>query len=259
MIRYLTEIHDCRCFWLSLVVHDIQKRYRRSILGMGWVILQPVLLALVICTMLRRALQGGSPDYYLYVLTGLCFWNYLAHVTSGGCQSIRSAQYYILQHRVPIAVYPLRSALVGGFHLLVALIPVAILSLRNGIPQMDAVLFVPMLLVVLLVFGWAMSTIFGIASLYFPDVQHLCQVGLMILFYSTPIIWEPEMLEGRNLTWVIDYNPLAAFVGALREPLIGGGLPSTRALWLALSTTVVSAILAGFLLAKSERRIIFRF
>jgi lipopolysaccharide transport system permease protein len=259
MIAYLAAVYDCRLFWLSLVTHDIARLYRRSTLGLGWAMVQPLLLALVITALLRRALEGGSSDYFLYVLTGLCFWNYLTYVVSAGCQSICSAEYYILQHRVPMAIYPLRYALVGGFHLLIALIPAFALSLRNGVPGVDAVLSIPLVFSVLLVFGWSMATVFGIVNLYFPDTQHLCQVFLRILFYATPIIWQPAMLKGQKLSWIIHYNPLAAFVGAVRHAVVGGRLPSSGPVFLALATTVASFILASFLLAKCERRIVFRF
>jgi lipopolysaccharide transport system permease protein len=259
MVAYLAAVYDCRLFWLSLAAHDIGKRYRQSTLGVGWAMLQPFLLALVISGLLKRALQGGSTDYFLYVLVGLCFWNYLTFVISAGCQSICSAEYYILQHRVPMAIYPLRFTLVGAFHLLIALVPAYAMSLRNGVPGIGTVLSMPLVFAVLLIFGWAMATVFGIANLYFPDTQHLCQVFLRILFYATPIIWQPAMLKGHKLSWIVEYNPLAAMVDAIRGPLLGDGLPSTAAMLLALATTVASIALAAFLLAKCERKIVFRF
>jgi len=259
MITYLGAVYDNRLFWTSLAMHDIRRRYRRSILGMAWAMLQPLLLALVISLVLGRALHTGSCDYFLYVLTGLCFWHFLTHVVSAGCQSIRSAEAYILQHHVPMAVYPLRFAIVGAFHFVMAMIPAVILTMRHGSPQPEALLVVPLAFLLLVIFGWSMATIFGITNLYFPDTQHFCQVGLTILFYSTPIIWQAEMLRARGLGWLIDYNPLAAFVDLFRSPLLHGTVPSTQAMLLVLITIGVSLLVAALLLATCERKIIFRF
>lgn len=258
MLAYCRSVVDSRFFWLSLAMHDIRKRYRRSILGAAWAILHPVFLALVISFVFSRAFQLGSRDYFLYVLTGLCYWNFLTYVLNEGCQSIRSGEIYIMEHRLPMAIYPLRWALVAAFHFLMAMIPVFVLSLSTGVPSLGGLLSVPLTYLLLLVFGWSLATICGIANVYFPDTQHFSQAGTPVLFYSTPIIWRPEMLRDRGLSWIVDYNPLAAFVDLIRKPLLEGTLSSPATMFVVVATVAACFLLAVLLLARCERKIVFR-
>ena len=259
MLTYLVQVYDSRLFWLSLAVHDIRRRYRRSLLGMTWAMIQPVLLALILCLVFGQAFQVGTWQYFLYVMTGLCFWNFVRHSVSGGCQSIRSAEMYIQQHRVPLAIYPLRFTLVGGFHFAVAILPLtAVCWLTGGPPAAGAVISLVGAIILLLIFGWSMASIFGVTNVFLPDTQHFTQVFLNLLFYATPIIWLPEMVRQRSFAWIVDYNPLAAFAELIRAPLLDGGSPSSAALGLAAGLTAVAAVLAVLILAWCERRIIMR-
>ena len=257
MIAYCRSVFRSRFFWLSLTVHDIRKRYRWSVLGMAWAIVQPLTLALVISVVFTRAFQVGSGGYFLHVLSGLCFWNFVTHVIGGGCASISSAETYILQHRTPLAIYPLRCTLVGGFHFLVAMLPVFALAVARGLPCVEAAVVFPLAVVLLFVFGWSMATICGIVNIYLRDTHHACQVLLTVLFYATPIVWRPEMVRSRRLGWIVDYNPLAAFVDLVRAPLIEGVVPSLNVILVVLAMVTAAFLLAAWLLAKCERRIVF--
>lgn len=258
MIAYIRSVWACHLFFISLARHDIRKRYRRSIFGASWALLQPVLMALVMCAVFSQAFQLEFFEHFGHVLTGLCFWNFLGYVTTWGCQSIRYGEHYIRQHRAPMAIYPLRFALVAVFHLLVALVPItAVAWLSNGAPNLAAVAYLPITVLVLLVFGWSTATIFGVSNVFFPDSQHICEVGMHVLFYATPIIWHVKMLQGRPLGWLIDYNPLAALVEIVRNPILQGIAPSLEAVRLALGAVALCFVTAAFLLARCERRLIF--
>src|SRR2546421_12721601 len=122
MHSYLLSIWRCRYFWLSLVKIDLRARYRRSVVGVGWSLLRPILLTIILCLVFRRLFN--RPDlwtYAPYLLSGLCCWDYIVTATKQGCQCFFAGESYIRQHPAPIAIFPLRVALAESFHFLVAL------------------------------------------------------------------------------------------------------------------------------------------
>src|SRR5262249_26877817 len=88
MGSYLGSIWRCRYFWLSLVKMDLRTRYRRSVLGLGWSLLNPMAMTAILCLVFPRIMKVDVVTYSLYVVTNLACWNYLRSVTLLGCQSL---------------------------------------------------------------------------------------------------------------------------------------------------------------------------
>src|SRR5262245_5400783 len=98
MLSYLGAVWRCRYFWMTLVKMDLRTRYRRSVLGLGWSLLHPVALTIVICTMFATIMKMDWRDYGPYLLVGLAYWNCVVTATSMGCQSLLMGESYIRQH-----------------------------------------------------------------------------------------------------------------------------------------------------------------
>jgi ABC-type polysaccharide/polyol phosphate export permease len=261
MLTYLRGVWKCRYFWLSLVRVDLRTRYRRSVLGIGWSLLQPLTMTAVFCLILRPLLMPEQPlDYcVLFFLTGLALWNYIVHVSVQGCQALFRGEAYIRQYPAPMAIYPLRTALNFGVHFLLVLALVVVLACcRLGTVPVVALLSLVPALVMLLLLGWSLAVLTSFANVYYQDTQHLCEVGFQILFYGTPILYGPELLRDRGLDVLLALNPLVPLFDLVREPLLYGRVPS--ALTFAWAGAVVLAALAAAsaTLARLQRRVIFQ-
>ncbi len=121
MSGYVAAIWQCRYFWLSLVKMDLRTRYRRSILGLGWSLLQPIAMTTILCIAFGTILHVDIPHYAPFLFAGLATWNYIQTTALSGCQCFFQGESYIRQHPTPLAVYPLRTALGGTIHFLIAL------------------------------------------------------------------------------------------------------------------------------------------
>src|SRR5687767_1965003 len=108
MIRYMREVWGCRYFWLSLVRIDLRTRYRRSVIGIGWSLLNPIAMTTILCVAFAKLFNKNIFEYAPNVFAGLVCWNYIVACTKQGCQSIFQGESYIRQHPAPIAIYPLR-------------------------------------------------------------------------------------------------------------------------------------------------------
>lgn len=258
MAAYFAAIWRCRYFWLSLVKMDLQTRYRRSLLGLGWSLLQPIVLTITLYMVFRNVFAGDASSYALEVLTGLVLWNYITGVSVLGCNCFLVAETYIRQHPSPLAIFPLRTALSAMVHfwlaLLVVLAATALLAgFHNGIVLLSLVSST------LLLFGlaWSLALLAGFANVIFRDTEHLLQVCFQVLFYGTPIIYPERLLDTYPMGWLLKLNPLVPFLRLFREPILRGELPSWHTYAAATASVVVLAGLAMLVLRSLQRRLIY--
>jgi ABC-type polysaccharide/polyol phosphate export permease len=257
MLAYVISIWGCRNFWLSLVANDLHLRYRRSVLGVGWSLLHPLATTLVLGSVFHEIFHRPIREYLPYLLCGLGCWAYLTGVITQGCQTYIQAEPYIRQHPLPMAIYPLRTALGMMIHFVIALALVAALSigLRGWAKAPDVLHLLPALLLLLL-FGWSAASLAGYVNTAFRDTQHILDVAFQILFYLTPIIYPIEVLAPTRIGCVVGYNPLSPFIDLVRDPvLLGRSAPAatwSAALLITLSTTLVAALS----LRQQQRRVI---
>jgi ABC-type polysaccharide/polyol phosphate export permease len=262
MAGYLKDIWSYRYFWLSLVKIDLRARYRRSVIGIGWSLLRPVLMTAILCAVFRRLFHRDDVwSYAPYLLTGLACWDYITTATRQGCQCFFQGESYIRQHPAPIAIYPLRIALGETIHFAFALLVVLGLAwyARGGFDNLPALASLLPTLLLLFALAWALALIAGFANVYFQDTQHLCDVVFQIVFYATPIIYRPEDLGvGGRLHWLVTHcNPLVPFLELMRGPILEGRVPSSDAYATACAALVAVGGVAAVLCARLERRLIF--
>jgi lipopolysaccharide transport system permease protein len=258
MSQYMAAVWKCRYFWLSLVLMDLRTRYRRSLLGLGWSLLQPIAMTIVLCVVFGSLFKQNPVEYGPRILIGLCFWNFISASALQGTECLFRGEKYIRQYPAPMAIYPLRTVLGAAFHFVVALLVVALMRLCfKGFEGFASFASLIPTLLMLLVLGWSLAVLAGFSTAHFPDVQHLAEVGLQILFYGTPIIYPAEILRNEGLGWIIDFNPLAAFIEALRAPLLDGQAPSIALMGIMGLSTTLFALAATRVLVRLEPRIIF--
>jgi ABC-type polysaccharide/polyol phosphate export permease len=255
---YLSAVWRCRYFWMALVRMDLRTRYRRSLLGLGWSLLHPIAMTAILCAAFHKIFQADIRTYAPFLLAGLAGWNYIVGVTLSGCQCFYQGESYIRQHPAPMAIYPLRVALGGSIHFLIALgVVIGLVLVVKGPGNLPAIVTVVPSVLLLFVFVWSLAVLAGFANVFFQDTQHLAEIGFQLLFYATPIIYPAETLVRNNLGWLLHYNPLGLFIRLIREPIIDGHPPSVKVFTAACAVVAVMVCAAGGSLAAFQRRLIF--
>jgi lipopolysaccharide transport system permease protein len=258
MTAYVADMWRLRYFWMGLVRNDLRNRYRRSLLGLGWSLLQPVAMTIVLCTVFAGVFGASLREYAPYLLSGLTFWSFVSVTAATGCQTFIQGESYIRQHRAPLAIYPLRTMLGTAYHFLVGLVVVvAAVGIFSGFRNPAVLMCLVPTLSLIFVFAWSLAVCTGTLNVLFHDTQHLLEIVLQIMFYVTPIIYKPEMLITKGLGWAVQYNPFAVFLELLRRPLLDGALPAFETVRSAILIVAVTVGLAGLLLRWCERRLVF--
>ena len=258
MIEYCAAIWRCRYFWLSLVRNDLRTRYRRSVLGIGWSLLHPLVMTAVLCLVFPLMLHVEVRIYAPFVLPGLVLWNYLVSVTIQGCQCLFQGEAYIRQYPAPMAIYPLRAALAGTIHFLIALpVILALAWWSRGLSNPMALLSLIPTVALLFILVWATATLAAVGNVFFPDTLHLCEDGFQMLFFITPVMYDAATLRAAHLQQLLSYNPLVFLLQLVREPVLDGHAPSLTTFGASAALVFVVAGLSVVTLASVQKKLIF--
>jgi ABC-type polysaccharide/polyol phosphate export permease len=259
MIRHLTAIWSFRHFLLALVRLDLRLRYRRSVLGIGWSLLNPIAMTVVFTIVFSNLLGDNAADYAPYLLAGMAIWGFLKESAVQGSRALIAGECYIRQCPLPYAIYPLRVVLGQAIHFFIALVVVLalVMVLKRTTAPLEVLWAVAPGVVLALIAAWATATIFAFTNVYFQDTQHILEVGSQILFYLTPIIYKRNVLDGKNLSWVLDLNPANLYLDLIRAPLLTGEPPPAD---LFLTAGVFTAALVGLAAGTTawlQKKVIF--
>ena len=257
-VGYVGSVWDYRHFWWSLVHIDLRNRYKRSVLGIGWSLLQPIAMTAVYCYCFHAIFNIELAEYVPFLMTGMAFWGLFSASATEGCQAFYQAQGFIKAERIPLAVYPLRVALGMTLHFAITLVvAVATAAVFKGFDRVLPLLTLVPTVTLLIVFSWSVATLMAFAAVHFPDVPHLATVGLQILFYLTPVMYPPSIINSRGLGDVLRYNPLGYFMHLLRDPIINDAFPSVWEFAIAGGLTTCVAALALWIIKRCEKNLIF--
>jgi lipopolysaccharide transport system permease protein len=260
MYAYLRSVWDCRFFWLSLVRMDLRSRYRGSVLGMGWSLLNPIFMSTILCVAFCTIFKQNPLDFGLYLLAGLTVWNFVRDSIQQGCLSFFQAEGYIRQFPAPMAIYPLRTVLANTFHFLMGVLPVLVLAAwRNGLPSPHVLLLavVPGVLL-LMALGWAVAALVGMTNVHFRDTRHITDIAMQVLFYLTPVMYPADFMRDRYLGHLMEaYNPLMPFLRLVRDSILNNRMPPASAYAVACLVVAAAGSAAAAALWNEERKLIF--
>ncbi len=227
-----------RFFMVDLVSRDIKTKYRRSVLGVFWSVLNPLLMMLVLTAIFSRVLRidvtnyGYWGGYPLFYLSGYVIFNFISEATNFSLVSILQASGLIKKVYMPKYIFPLEKccyAFVNMSLSFIAFIIMFCVYLFKGDIPISTDLFKMFLVVVpmffVFIFALGLSLFLSSAAVFFRDVLHLWSVFLSLWMYASPIIYPLDNLSPA-LKNVLRINPLTHYIDYFRCVLIKGELPT---------------------------------
>lgn len=220
--RYLLE---------DLTIKDIKIKYRRSILGILWSVLNPLLMMMVITAVFSTLFRFNIPNYPIYYLTGWVIFNFFSEATNGAMVAVTSAAPLIKKVYIPKYIFPLEKALFALVNMCFSFIAVAIMFLLQGHPLHWTILLFPIPVLYVFFFSVGVGLILSAIAVFFRDIVHLYGVFLTALMYITPILYDDSIIEQSGhyaILTVMRCNPLYYFVYYFRQVVMFGSAPSFR-------------------------------
>jgi lipopolysaccharide transport system permease protein len=225
----------------ELVVRDLKLRYRRSVLGLLWTLLNPLAQLLVLNLVFRLVLPLEIPNYSLFLFTGLLAWNWFNTSLFAGTGSIVESRELIRRPGFPAAILPVITVISSFIHFLLALPILLFFMLMSGIHFSSAFLALPVIFAFQFVLCLGLIYLLATVQVTFRDTQYLLGVLLFLGFYLTPVFYDSSAIPLKAQV-LYRLNPMVTIIDAYRSvfihaefpeslPLILVGLASAALLW----------------------------
>lgn len=238
---------------LSVAVKTVKLRYKNSILGVAWSMINPLIYLMIFVLIFSQA-SMGIENYPLYLLTGLIFWNFFASTTVQVMGSIINNAGILQSMNIPIVVFPVSILLASLINLLLSLVPFFVLMLfldfSPGLHNLEAI----PLLVLFACFTFGFSLALSTLNVFFRDVGMLWESLIPALFYLTPIAWTFNIIPER-FHWILKMNPLAFFINGFRTTIYQNEAVSIENWGIILLITGLSVFVGMFTFNKFQRSI----
>lgn len=241
--------------WIELIrnlaVRDVETRYKHSILGLYWAIINPLLSAFIYSFVFGTLLHSGTSDgqpFVVFILTGFTFWNLFANGLLSASGSVTGSAALLAKLYFPRVVLPTAAVLARMIDFLFSLAVLAVFIAGYGVAVHWTLVFLAPLLLLELVFAWGLGFLISALNVLYRDVTQLLNLVLMVWIWLAPVM---VAVNGRAewLQSLFLLDPMGGIIQAERDMLFTGHLTSPVSLWSAIAWTLF-VFFAGLSLFK---------
>jgi len=228
----------------QFVRRDIVARYKRSVFGVFWTMLQPLGMMLIM-TIVFSQLFNRVEGYASYLLSGLISWTFFSQTTMALLNDIVSGGSLSRKIYVPHTAFAISSMITGMVNLAISIIPLVLITIIVGRSVTAAILFTPISILILAAFALGIGLILSTFAVHFPDIKEMYDIILRAWLYLTPIIYPETILPGAYRFWILHLNPMYYMIQLFRDPVYSGSVPSMNIL-LPSVVIAVFTLIAGW-------------
>lgn len=238
--------------WSALAIEDLRDRYRRTLLGLSWIIFSFALFVGVKVLVFGQLTAVPAAEFGLFVTLGFGLWTYINAMIMDGCTAYIHARPWILGTATPYPVFLLQAVLRNWIIFTLILLVMAASLYWKPTPWTPAMLWaIPGLGIYLITSLWLAAILAPLCARY-RDFYHAVQTGMRLIFFATPILWMPA--SSGKLALIARLNPISHFVAIVRDPLMYDRVPADS--WmLVLIVNAVGLLVGALIYAASRRRI----
>lgn len=235
-----------------LVWRDVKLRYKQTALGVVWVALQPVVLAVMFTIVFSRFLSAPSAGlpYPAFVLAALVPWQFFASAVSRSSLSLVANEHLLTKVYFPRILIPLAAVLTASLDMLFTLLVLSGVLVYYGIGLSAAALLLPLLVALVLMAATGIGLLLSALNVRYRDIQAIVPFMTQIWLFATPIAYAATLVPA-SWRWLYDLNPMVGVVESFRWAITGGSAPQSL-----LSAVVVITVLtmAGLIYFRRAER-----
>lgn len=241
----------------ELVSRDIKIRYRRSVLGLLWTVLNPILMMGVMTIVFSNIFRFDIENFPIYFFAGNILFSFMTESTTNALYSIVSSGSLIKKVYIPKYLFPISKILSSTVNLVFSFLSMLLVMVVTRAPFHPTLLLSPIAAIYVIIFSAGVGLLLSTAMTFFRDVAHLYSVLTLAWMYLTPIFYPPSLLQ-EKLPLVLTLNPMYHYISMMRDLVLYGKLPSLSAHLVCLSISF-GTLLVGLLVfyKKQERFILF--
>ncbi|MCJ7566933.1 MAG: ABC transporter permease [Anaerolineales bacterium] len=228
----------------QLISRAVKTRYKRSVLGVAWTMINPLLTMGVLTIVFSGLFRYPSNEYALHVLSGLILWNFFAQSTTAAMGELMWSGGLVGRIYLPKSAFAVGAIGTGMVNLALAIIPYFIIAAILGEPVPITVLWIPIPILLTAMFTLGVALAVSTAVVFFQDVLPTYEILLTAWFYLTPVIYPFEFLP-ENIQRLVSLNPMYLYIESFRSILFRGELPSLRIIGITIAVSC-GALIAGW-------------
>lgn len=257
MARALHDFIKYSNFLRELVLRDFKKKYYKSVLGILWTVLNPLLMMTVVTIVFSTLFTRNIPHFPVYYLTGYILYNFCMTSSRESMHSILSNFHLIKKIYVPKYMFCLSTVIVQFITLLFSMLPLFLMMALLGVPLTPFVLLLPLPLLLLLIFTTGLSLILSAYAVYFRDLDHLFGIITTLWIYATPVFY-PITIIPERFRFLWDLNPLHIYLTLARNVLLDGTFPEIKILLSAVAYSLLTLAMGMAVFHEKENGFFLR-
>jgi ABC-type polysaccharide/polyol phosphate export permease len=263
-VKPISELWDYRFLIWNLAQRDLRSRYKKSVLGWLWSLINPASTLIIFSVVFGVVLNGQAPkaanenqSFGLWLFAGLVVWNFFASTVNGSISALSTSGQLLKKVYFPATAPAVANLLVGLSQAVIefGILAVFIIIFHNASAYM---LLFPVVVVITGLFALGIGLWVSIFNLYYRDIGYLVGIALNILFYATPIVYSLELnqpltthdIGGVSYATILKLNPLTDLVEMNRDFFYANQFPSLLALLYVAVAAIVSLVVGWFVFSR---------
>ena len=241
---------------IKLVLRDIKVKYKRSVLGFAWSILNPLLMMIVMSVVFSTIFRSDIKNFPMYLITGQVIFSFFSEATNSAMMSIIGNGGLIKKVYIPKYIFPLSKVMFSFSNMIFSLVAVVIVAIATKLPITPVILLFPLPLIYVFLFSLGIGLLLASYAVFFRDLLHLYGIILLIWTYLTPIFY-PITILPPNIRLLLKFNPLYVFISNFREIVLYGNVPSLFSNLLCIAYAILALIIGTLAFRRTKDKFIF--
>lgn len=252
-LKFVNKMYKYQFLMQQLVERDFKTKYKRSILGVFWSVLNPLLTMAVQYAVFSQLFRYQVENYPVYLLTGTVIYSAFTDATNQGIYSIINNASLITKVYVPKNIYPISKVLSSFVNLLFSFIPLLLLAWFTGLLPKWSYLMIPYGIICLIIGAIGLAYILSALMVFFRDVQFLWSLFTLMWMYATPIFYPIDILP-KFMRVLMNFNPMYYFVEFFRTILIDRVTPDPLSFVVMALTSLTFLAIGNYVFKKLENK-----
>jgi len=255
MKSYLDELVKRYDLLLYLVTSGLKAQHRNNLLGYFWWLLDPLLGVLIYYFVVVTVLNSGGPGYGEFLVVGMIVWRWVSTTITTATRAITNQAGIIKQVYLPKAIFPLGVSVTQLINFGFGLVVIAILfAFFNVMPSVQ-ILWLPIIVLVQLLFLTALALFIAYLSVFIRDLENIISHLSRIWFYGSPVIWAEDLFP-ESINWLLNSNPLTHLLRSYRNILIDGVMPNLTVLMVIALCSIALIVAMIWKYSRDEHKIV---
>lgn len=246
------ELYHYRELLKTNVQKEIRGKYKGSFLGVLWSFLNPLLMVLVYAIVFPYIMRMQQEHYLIYLITGIIPWNFFTTIVTSGCNCVWINGGIIKKVYFPREILPISVVCAALVNFLISCIIILLFVIFGGVGLSFNILWVIPIAIVQSLFSLGILFVLSAINVYVRDIEYLVAFFMNLLFYATPIIYNPSLIPDR-FRWILYLNPMTQFIDAYRNIFYYKTSPNFTSLGIIFLVSIVVLVIGYLIFDKLEK------